>query len=188
MTRMRLTFLTAIASLALAGGALAEVAISKEEAGANVVVEAKNATVDEVLEKLGEQYGFKTERTGGADAQRISGRYAGPIDTVLARVLRGEGHLIERSPEAPTGIVRIVVFGSGQGGQTAVAQRQGRYRPTQANTGEDDEAAMAQAEAEEAEAEQARMAQQQALQARQMRRNRVMPQPRARTPRNDGIN
>jgi len=189
MRGLRVALLTVLAALALPAGASAEVTVTKDEANQRVIVEINESPLDEILQQIGTSYGFTIQRSGpGTEGIPVSGRYEGPLDTVLSRLLRSEGHMIERSKEAAAGIVRIVLFGSPQSGNgTMVAQRQGRHRPTQAHTDEDEAAALAEAEAAEAE-QQAALEEEhrQQMQAQQMRKNRVAPNGRPRTAR-DGM-
>jgi hypothetical protein len=83
-----------------------------EEAGPErVVVEASDATVDEVLAALARHFEFVVERNAPASLPvRFTGRLQGSLDVVLAHVLRHEGHMIVRSTEARAGVSRIVLI------------------------------------------------------------------------------
>ncbi|WP_045835016.1 hypothetical protein [Hyphomicrobium sp. 99] len=80
---------------------------------AHVVIEAQDATVQDVLLKLSEGRGFKVERADEArDDARISGRFEGPLAHVLERVLEKENNFVERSPDQPRTIARVVLYGA----------------------------------------------------------------------------
>jgi hypothetical protein len=82
-----------------------------------VVIEASDASVDEVLGALAARFEFAVERADAASGQpvRFSGRLQGSLDEVLERLLRHEGHIIVRSAEAQSGIslVRLLEKGGG---------------------------------------------------------------------------
>jgi hypothetical protein len=82
-----------------------------------VVIEASDASVDEVLGALAARFEFAVERPDAAPGQpvRFSGRLQGSLDEVLQRLLRHEGHMIVRSAEAQSGIslVRLLEKGGG---------------------------------------------------------------------------
>lgn len=85
-----------------------------------VVVEASDASVDEVLAVLGTRFQFAVER-GGPAAQplRLSGRFAGTLEEVLDRLLRHQGHMIVRSAEAKAGVSRVVLLEAKAGAPVA---------------------------------------------------------------------
>jgi hypothetical protein len=89
-----------------------------EEAGPNrVVVEASDATVDEVLAVLARRFEFVVERNAPANLPvRFSGRLEGSLDDLLTHVLRHEGHMIVRSTEARSGISRVMLIAGAGGG------------------------------------------------------------------------
>ena len=160
-----------------------EVTVSVDASKGVTTVDADNAKVDDVLAKVGEALGFTIERAGQhAAVGTVSGHFEGPLDVVLQRILRGEGHMIERSAKAKSGVVRIVLFGS-TGGGGVLAQRQGRHKPTQAQTGEEDEAALLEAQEQEAAEQEAAV---QAQQAQQLRRMRKQPPAAAASQRRRG--
>jgi hypothetical protein len=78
-----------------------------------VVIEASDASVEDILAILAARFEFAVERPA-ADASgqpvRFSGRLQGSLDEVLERLLRHEGHMIVRSAEARSGIslVRLI--------------------------------------------------------------------------------
>jgi hypothetical protein len=92
-----------------------------EEAGpGRVVVEASDATVDEVLAALARRFEFAVERSAPANLPvRFTGRLQGSLDDLLAHVLRHEGHMIVRSTEARAGVSRIVLIAGAAGGAPA---------------------------------------------------------------------
>ena len=88
-----------------------------------VVVEASDASVDEVLAVLGTRFQFAVERGGPAALPlRLSGRFAGTLEEVLDRLLRHQGHMIVRSAEA--GVSRVVLL-EAKGGASAAPSTAG---------------------------------------------------------------
>jgi hypothetical protein len=76
-----------------------------------VVVEAGDATTDEILGVLARHFEFAVERSAPpSQPVRISGRLQGSLDEVLERLLRHEGHMIVRSAEARAGISRVLLL------------------------------------------------------------------------------
>ena len=98
----------------VAGSAWAGEARIAEEAGPNhVVVEARDATLDEILALLATRFGFAVERvTQATSTNRLSGRLQGSLDRLLERVLRDQGYMIVRSDEAKAGISKVIVLDS----------------------------------------------------------------------------
>jgi hypothetical protein len=88
-----------------------EARLLEGESPERVVVQASDASVDEVLAMLGARFQFTIER-GGSTAQplRLSGRFAGTLEEVLDRLLRHQGHMIVRSEEAKAGVRRVVLL------------------------------------------------------------------------------
>lgn len=81
-----------------------------------VVIDAREASVDEVLAALAAHFEFAVERGGAAGSPvRFSGRLQGSLDEVLERLLRHHGHMIVRSQEARGGIGRIVLIDAKRG-------------------------------------------------------------------------
>jgi hypothetical protein len=76
-----------------------------------VVVEASDASVDEVLAVLAKRFEFAVERSAPlGQAVRFSGRLQGSLEELLNRLLRHEGHMIVRSAEAQAGISRVLLI------------------------------------------------------------------------------
>jgi hypothetical protein len=76
-----------------------------------VIVEASDATADEVLAALAAYFQIVVERSGQpSQPVRLSGRLQGTLDQLLDRLLRHEGHMIVRSAEARAGISQIRLF------------------------------------------------------------------------------
>jgi hypothetical protein len=150
-----------------------EIDVQADATARTAKVVAKDAELDAVLGKLGAALGFEISRSGNnAPAGTISGRFEGSIDIVLSRLLRGEGHMIQRSDEAKAGIVRVVLFGSTNptaGGTAIAARRTGRHRPTNSDEEDHDEE---QARAEEEAMQQAEQQRQRAAKLRSMQMRR----------------
>jgi hypothetical protein len=76
-----------------------------------IVVETRDASVDEVLAVLAAHFEFTLERSAGAgQAIRFSGLLHGSLDQLLERVLRHEEHIVVRSAEARAGVTRVILL------------------------------------------------------------------------------
>jgi hypothetical protein len=85
-----------------------------------VVVEASDATVDEVLAVLARHFDFAVERNAPTSLPvRFAGRLQGSLDDLLAHVLRHEGHMIVHSAEARAGVSRVVLIAGAAAGTPA---------------------------------------------------------------------
>ena len=78
-----------------------------------VVIEATDGSIDEILAQLGQSHDFKTERLAGSESPRMwSGRYQGSLEDALANILAGENYLVEHSRGAKFGIANVKMFGA----------------------------------------------------------------------------
>lgn len=76
-----------------------------------VEVEAKDASIDDILAQLGTAQDIKIERIGDETAARAwSGRISGSVDAVVARLLESENFVVEHARGTRSGILRIRVF------------------------------------------------------------------------------
>src|SRR5215472_9610882 len=80
------------AMLIYAPGAMAEVRVTEARSGA-IVVEAHNASLQEVLEALRSSHAFEFRSTE-ALSRKITGTYSGTLEHVLARILDGYDRVI----------------------------------------------------------------------------------------------
>jgi hypothetical protein len=106
-----------LAALAVPLGAPpARAAVDVQGTRASVRVVASNAKVSEVLRALTETLGsFRCEETAGLD-DTISGSYSGPVEDVLARILRGYDYVITTQG----GGIAILVVGKSAGAPAIV--------------------------------------------------------------------
>lgn len=113
---------TALAlSLALAGPAGVSAARAGEPSirlaegtGGRVVLDVDDATLDQVIDHLGRQYGFRVERLGDAElSEPVSGHFEGPLASVLSRLLQNENHSIVTSLHAASSIARVAIYSAG---------------------------------------------------------------------------
>lgn len=82
-----------------------------EEAAPNIVVEAQDGSVKQVLDELGKRYGFKVDYASPTDTTAaVTGRWAGPPKTIVARLLKLQDHIVIQSADTPAGIGRIVLL------------------------------------------------------------------------------
>jgi hypothetical protein len=90
---------------ALLGRAYAEVIVTGEPNA--IAIEAREASVEELLSALSETYDLHYTVSAGLDVP-ISGSYAGPLPQVLARVLQRYDFAIETSANG----VSVAVYGA----------------------------------------------------------------------------
>ena len=125
--RHRLACATALVGAAilcaLSVPAWAEVRVVESGPG-TLVVEAREATVEQVLEALSESRNFEFH-TSRALTRVLSGTYTGTLPRVLARVLDGYDHVVQSTP---TGI-RLSVLGAAGAPRPLVAGPKGPARP-----------------------------------------------------------
>jgi hypothetical protein len=108
---------------ALSVPASAEVRVVESGPG-TLVVEAREATVEQVLETLSESRNFEFH-TARPLTRVLSGTYTGTLPRVLARVLDGYDHVVQSTP---TGI-RLSVVGAAGAPRPVVAGPKGPARP-----------------------------------------------------------
>jgi hypothetical protein len=110
----------ALAMLVHAGSAYAEVVVTGP--AESVSVEARNASVEEVLAALAKSFGVRY-RTKTPLARRLNGSYAGSLDRVVRRILEGHDFFVKTGPEG----LEVVVIGQAgvpqSGGAPAMAVR-----------------------------------------------------------------
>jgi hypothetical protein len=107
--------------------AAAEVRLSGTED--NIVLQAENATVPEILTSIQAAFNLKIELRGSTDRQ-FTGTYRGPVRRVLFRLLEGTDHVIRSAPGemsivllGPSGAVKVGVARNGASpGVAAVPQ------------------------------------------------------------------
>jgi hypothetical protein len=111
-TRHRLaraaTLVGAAVLCALSLPAMADVRIADSGSG-TVVVEARDATVEQVLEALSKSRNFEFH-TSGALTRVLSGTYSGTLPRVLGRILDGYNHVVQSTPSG----IRLNVVGVAQ--------------------------------------------------------------------------
>ena len=97
-----------VLAAAIVSTARAEVRVSGSADAVELVVQ--DASLDEVLEELGEQFKFRYRTAADLD-RRISGTYQGPLRRVIARLLDRHNYVI--SVKRPTDPLELVVLGAG---------------------------------------------------------------------------
>ena len=76
-------------------------------------IDYADSTVDDVLNTMGERFGFAVERVSPESPRRlISGRFIGNADQIVTRILRGHGHVVIRAIDVHFGIQRILLVGA----------------------------------------------------------------------------
>src|SRR5712672_2130939 len=108
---------------ALSVPAWAEVRVVESGPG-TLVVEAREATVEQVLEALSESRNFEFH-TSQALTRVLSGTYTGTLPRVLARILDGYDHVVQSTPTD----TRLSVLGVAGTGRPLVAGPKGMARP-----------------------------------------------------------
>ena len=111
MRRLLALFGLLLALALCAGDAYAaDMRVSKGDKPDSVVVEAQNASLKALVFRLGADFGFKVDWTAlGSEDVQISGRFRGPVDTVLRRILKDAGYVIRSTDENAVGIEQVIV-------------------------------------------------------------------------------
>lgn len=87
--------------------------VEVDATSARVLIEARNVQVDDILSELAAAKGFSIERPDNDVRNRAwSGRFEGPLDIAIERLLSGENYIIEHSKVARGGIERLRLFES----------------------------------------------------------------------------
>lgn len=105
-------FLTLPAPPVLAGTVQIDVGtVSAHANGADLSVEAKDATLGEILDALAVRFEFRVDgAAAGRGRSTTSGRWTGSLDHVLGRLLKSTGHVVVHDDKAPGGISRVLVL------------------------------------------------------------------------------
>jgi len=117
-TRVRGRWLAALVFLAAAlgtGAASAEVRVS-DAGGGQLRVEARGATVRQVLDALGAAQPLQVHTTD-ALSRTVTGTYTGSLARVLSRVLDGYNHVVHTTAAG----LEIEVFGTATGARATTA-------------------------------------------------------------------
>ena len=98
------------------------VSIIGEAQGDRLEIKVENASTADVLQRLGERFGFKVQglrkaKSGG----KFSVTLTGTLKTILERLLRNRNHMIEQSFENDSAILRVVILDSNPGSSSPVA-------------------------------------------------------------------
>jgi hypothetical protein len=107
--------LAAAVLCAAAAPAAAEVRVT-DAGGGQLVIEAHDATVQEILDALGQ---IRTIRFDASEAlsRRVTGTYAGPLQRVLSRILDGYDHVIRSTSSG----LQIDVVGATKSGRVTAS-------------------------------------------------------------------
>jgi len=115
-------FALALALLAPATAAVADVAITGDDPRQSVTVTAENADVASVLEALSSKYGLEVEGLqliNRAETQTIT--LTGDLYKVLGRLLRNRNHVIVRSSKSPSGVAKVMILNASVGAKSLPA-------------------------------------------------------------------
>jgi hypothetical protein len=82
----------------------------------SVLVETREAPVDEVLAALGASFGLRYRATGALD-RVVTGTYAGTLQRVVSRLLDGYDYAVQSSANG----IGVVVFGLANAGKNPAA-------------------------------------------------------------------
>jgi hypothetical protein len=105
----------AAAVLCAAAPAAAEVRVT-DAGGGQLVIDAHDATVQEILDALGQTRTIRFEASE-ALARRVTGTYAGPLQRVLSRLLDGYDHVIRSTSSG----IQIDVVGAAKAGRVTAS-------------------------------------------------------------------
>ena len=79
---------------------------------ANVVIDATDAQLTDILNQLSEKHGFRfVGYIPTPEQEPVTVRLEGPLLDVLEQLLGKENHLIERADNLPDGISRLILYG-----------------------------------------------------------------------------
>lgn len=94
-----------------AGGAhAADMRVTRGDKADSVIVEAQGASLKALVFRLGADFGFKVDWTAlGSDDIQITGRFRGPVDAVLRRILKDSGYVIRSTDANTVGIEQVIV-------------------------------------------------------------------------------
>jgi len=107
--------LLAAAVLCVAAPAVAKVSVT-DTGGGQLVIEAHDATVQEILEALGKGRTIEFQDSE-ALSRRVTGTYTGTLRRVLSRILEGYDHVIRSTASG----VQIDVVGAAKAGRVTTA-------------------------------------------------------------------
>lgn len=94
-------------SLAAAG----TVIVSMGRDGKQMTVEATDATLLEVMQKIAQASGIQFDNPQSmSEGLRLNGTWTGSVETVLGRILRNTGHVLVRNSSMASGISRIMIL------------------------------------------------------------------------------
>jgi hypothetical protein len=124
-SRLKLvTATTMIALLHAASSQAGVVAITVEADGKTLSIDAKDATIEEILTKLNDTKPFVIERIGTiADTKSANRQLSGQTRVVLERLLENENHLIYTNVRTRE-VERLVVYGAPATNETSSNQPQ----------------------------------------------------------------
>jgi len=95
--------------------AAAKVSVT-DSGGGELVIEAHDATVQEILEALGQGRTIEFQKSD-ALSRRVTGTYSGPLRRVLSRILDGYDHVIRTTSSG----LQIDVVGAAKSGRVTTA-------------------------------------------------------------------
>lgn len=123
LVRSSIAAVLALALLSVGvSGALAATEVRGEER--NLQIEAKNASIREILDSLATKYPLTYKLPPNLN-RVVTGRYAGSLAQVLRRVLDGNDFIIKASDN----LVEVVVFGSSQATAVVAAELPSAPKP-----------------------------------------------------------
>jgi hypothetical protein len=122
--RLRTIMLAVCMAASPAVAQAANVTVSGEDPRSSITVTIEDATIDFVIEKLRDTYGFdvsglSTETRGDPQTMTVSGT----LRSVLERLLRNWNHVIVASQDNKTGIAKVMIVNSNYGASPATAAK-----------------------------------------------------------------
>jgi hypothetical protein len=133
--RLLLAHVTVLSGIAAAQAQSRDPELTLESNGGEIVVEAKGASLGEIMDRLFIERGTVVEWQNKALAGKvIQGSFKGPIDDVTQRLLAGLSYFaVSEHSDGETRITRVVILGGASplemAPQTPVAARAGPNSP-----------------------------------------------------------
>ena len=119
---IRLTFAVVLTVVMFGTATAGTVTIDIDASAGTLLVEANDATTDEILTRLGNSLNFDVERIGElTDNGMKNRRLTGSAQQVLDRLLERDNHMVISSAQTRT-VDRVILFGPRQAEQVQAAE------------------------------------------------------------------
>ena len=119
---IQLTFASLLTVFTVGTATAGTVTIDIDPSAGTLLVEANDATTDEILTRLGNSLNFEVERIGElSDNGMKNRRLTGSAQQVLDRLLERDNHMVISSAQTRT-VDRVILFGPRQAEQAQAAE------------------------------------------------------------------